>query len=380
MNKKYIILFLLSIQFNFLSSKCYICSPVDDFVEEKEQKDFLANFKPDILLTEQTQEDRDLLKDIKDKKLFFEAANGSYFDSKKKVYLNTIENCGAKEKILITDDEFRISSLYRKVKDAPFNIIYVTGYFHDLTPPKEWCAPFFAIYPNVNILAFDWRGYGNSDGRKGKWSKNDFGKNAYPDIQAAVDFFKKKNNKPTIVVGFCLGAIMAMHATVEAKKADKNTADALVLNSLVTDFNNIMNRCYIVENRWLKYLFLRTVVGLRLGQAFIYFLLNGNLLDLKPIDMIDQINIPCYFEHFSGDPFARIEEGIEVWSKAKSFKIFMESKKGGHVRPHKEFPYQYRISFYEFLQKSKLVSEKDILELKLKDDLKLKKQETVVGT
>ncbi len=329
----------------FTSSNIYASCDAPDAVLSA-QKD-IAGFTPDIHITEQLPEDIELLQELK--KLFFETdatANGQ-----SDVYNRAVKEYGAQEVMLLTDDNQRISSLYFKRKNAPVNIIYVTGYFNDLTPTKEWCAPFAALYPEFNILSFDWRGFGSSPGTHGAISgifhKNSFGKNAYPDIQAAIDFMRKENDKPVILVGFCFGAAMAMHATVEAQKSGKQTADALVLNCLFTKFRNQFDRAVAAEDR-LPY---RLLLSSGIGESLLEHIINGSLFDMSPINMIKDITMPLYFEHYAYDPFAIIQEGVELYQAATGPKMFTQSDIGRHVRIHGKVPFQYRQAFLTFLSR-----------------------------
>jgi pimeloyl-ACP methyl ester carboxylesterase len=377
--KRLNIIFVLSLFlfcFDLLGMCNSICDPASEIVENDIKnewfKDYLKNFKPDYHITEQLPQDLLVLERMRP--LFFEPQI-AVLNGKKDVYTRAIKEYGAQEVMLLTKDNFRLSSLYFKRENAPLNIIYVTGYFHNDSPPKEWCAPFSQVFPNFNILSFDWRGFGGSDGLSdsilnGMIYGNDFGVNATPDIQAAIDFIKKENDKPIVLVGFCGGGAMAIKTTLEAQKTGKAIADALVLNCMFTKFENQFERA----GDYAKRFYHRFLVKSGLGSWILDYMLNGSLFDLKPIDVIDQVKVPCYFEHFTSDPFAILEEGIELFEKAKTFKIFLQSDLGRHARIHSKAPYQYRESFYNFLEKSGLVK-KDELEVisdkEIKGDLEI---------
>jgi hypothetical protein len=369
---KRILLALLFLAQSSSSFSFKMCSPIDDkiSIEEKKQKklqEINSYFKPDFLITEQIPQDIELKNKIK--KLFFEAdpkmAGNPSENNRRAVCEKAIKDFGATEIMLHTEDHLRLSSLYFKRPDAPLNIIYVTGYFHDQTPTKQWAAPFALMFPNFNILTYDWRGFGDSEGKRGdKIGKTDFGTNATFDIQAAIDFVKKDNDKPVVLVGFCAGAAMIIKATIDAQKSHKKAADALVINSIFSEFENQFNRAVIVsENRC----YMRAIAKLGISKAIMQNILTGNFFDLRPINSIEEINIPCYFEHFVLDPSAIVEEGIQVFNKTKGFKKFELSTVGMHVRIHKDVPYQVRMNFYEFLWQSKLLSKEEIEQIKIKD-------------
>lgn len=309
----------------------------------------IPGFTPDVYISEQMPQDLEYLPELR--KLFFETDKTA--NAQVDVFNRSVRQYGAQEVMLLTEDNKRISSLYFKRKNAPVNILYVTGYFNDLTPTKEWCAPFAALYPEFNILSFDWRGFGSSPGTKGMTQKNSFGKNAYPDIQAGIDFLRKENDKPVILVGFCFGAAMAMHATVQAGKSGLRTADALVLNCPFTTFRKQFDRAAAAEDRC----FYRGLLDSGLGEWILEYIANGSLFDVNPIDMIKDIKIPCYFEHYTHDPFAILQDGVELYQTATCPKMFMQSDQGRHVRMHGKVPYQYRNAFLTFLTRFNFLSQ-----------------------
>lgn len=303
----------------------------------------ITSFKPDIYITKQQAEDVSLLDTMR--QLFYEADHSQ--NPRRDVYSRAVKDYDAQEIILLTDDNMRISSLYFKRNNAKVNLIYVPGYFFDLTPTKEWAAPFSILFPDYNILALDWRGFGDSEGTRGLFCKNSFGSNAYPDLQAALDFMRKENDNPTILIGFCFGAAMIMHATIQAQKTGKRTADALVLNCVFIKPENQFNRATGAEDR----LFYRMLLETGAARALLDYQCDGDLFSISPIELIKDIKIPCYFEHYSYDPFALLQEGIEVYNAATCPKMFMRSDIGRHVRIHSKVPYQYQQAFVGFLQK-----------------------------
>lgn len=319
--------------------------------QQPAQPQLPASFTPTFYITQQQPQDVTLLEEIRP--LFFEADQTA--NPKREVYTKAIKQYGAQELTLLTDDDMRISAIYFKRPHAKINLIYIPGYFFDLTPTKEWACPFALLFKEFNVLSIDWRGIGTSEGVNKLLHKNSFGKYATPDIQAAIDFMAKENNNPNVLIGFCFGAAMNMYATVQAQKESRRTADALVCNCVFTKFENQFNRAVLAEDRLLQRLILQSGLGRRL----IEYQTHGSLFDVNPIDLIKEVKIPCYFEHFTFDPFAIIQEGVEVYQAATCPKMFMRSDIGRHVRMHTKVPYQYRQAFLTFLQSTGLLTAQD---------------------
>ena len=318
-----------------------------------EERTFDA-FTPTTHITEQLSEDKELLDTMRP--LFFERRDRGFWGAitllltdndpdtslRREVYKKAINDYDGQEIVLLTQDDHRISSLFFERSQAPLNILYVAGYFRGNTPSKEWAAPFSLLFPEYNVLSFDWRGYGESEGEP----KN-FDCNAYLDIQAAIDFLRKTNDKPIVVVGFCLGAALALKAEIEAQEMGSESADAFVISCTPTDCSFLQQRSVKVIGNWL----LRTFASSDFAQTYIVETMLGDLADLKPLEMIQQINKPMLFEYLSQDVMVPLEEGIENFMAAPTEKKMITfSDIGHHVRIHTAAPYQYRQTFQNFVE------------------------------
>jgi hypothetical protein len=330
--------------------------------KKKDLNSLLGNFTPDVHITEQLQEDIELREKMRP--LFFERRDRSFLvtmkntilgidpDKKYKniVYERAVKEYNGQEVMILTADNKRISTLIFKRPEASVNIIYAAGYFRQQTPSKEWAAPFAALFPHYNIISFDWRGFAESEGKA-----REFDIQAYKDIQAVIEYVRKDNDKPIVIVGFCFGAALMLYATQQAIKEGKTTADAFVINSTPTYIKNMKTRIAKAAPNWV----LRTFFSYRWPQEHILSRMVGNLFTLNPIEMIKSINLPMHFEYYIKDPMAPIEEAIENYNAAPGIKMITISNVGSHVRIHGIVPYQYKKAFNKFLHKAQLISEEE---------------------
>lgn len=327
------------------------CSPAED-VEQAVAKSALESFKPDVHIKEQTQEDKNVRARMKN--LFFETDFADAKEAQKRVCQKAIDAYGAKKIDLKTRDNYDIKALYFERPNAQVNIIYVTGYFHDLTPPKEWATNFVEVHPEkANILTFDWRGFGESSGSNNLMEKGSFGTNAYLDIFAVVDFVRSQNKLPIVLHGFCFGGAMVLHAVIKAQEEGRQLADAIGLSSLSTSFQQLFDNATIAEDRWGYWFLLQS----GLSKAIIEYQVgdNGSPFDLKPIEMIKKITVPCWFDHSTGDQFAKLENGAAVYNAAIAPKMFTQIDFHRHVRGHTQMPLQYRLAYEQFLMQNGLI-------------------------
>ena len=86
---------------------------------------------------------------------------------------------------------------------------------------------------------------------------------------------------------------MALHATLKAQEEGRKLADGLGLSCMFTKFENLFDRAAVVENRWGYWLLMKS----GLGPAMIEYMANGSIFDILPVDMIKQVNVPCWFDH-----------------------------------------------------------------------------------
>lgn len=353
---KKIFFFLLFLFHVKLFGFCYPAEDLDGYDLTQAQQ-LVEQFIPTIHISRITDADLEAKKKIEP--LLFEADVKDYEAERRKIYTRAIKNYNAQEHVLLTEDGQRISTMLYNRKNAAATIIYVTGYFDKYTPTKEWCGPLALLNDQYNVLCFDWRGFGMSEGENRFMRKNAFGARAHHDIQVLIDFAKAHpdlKDKPIILHGFCFGAAMVLYATLEAKRQNKPVADALGLSCVFTRFENLFKRAFMEEDRWFYKLLLKSGIG----EAVLDYMMNGSLFDVNPIEMIDDVSamgIPFWFDHFTFDPFSKMEEGIEVYNRVKAPKMFVQGDLGKHVRIHSKTPGQYQQAYHTFIQKFVLKKE-----------------------
>jgi pimeloyl-ACP methyl ester carboxylesterase len=125
-------------------------------------------------------------------------------------------------------DGLRLEGLYLKRPHARFNVICCAGWWPGR---KEGIATFYKLLPqDCNILFFDARGHGNSEG---SFRHVSYGVHDYKDIVGALEFMQKDTNKPTLIYGICAGAFNAAHAILELQK--QNRLEELHVSGLIFD-------------------------------------------------------------------------------------------------------------------------------------------------
>ena len=298
-------------------------------------------------VTEQTQEDRDLREKMGD--LFFDGDQEEYGTEEQRMVVagKAITKYNAQEVSFLTEDSKIISALYFKRSNSRVNRIYIDTYCPD---GKEWCAPFAILHPEDNVLIFDLREFGDGEGERGYGL---LGADAYSkDIQAAVDFVRQDNDKPIVLHGICFGGAMAMYTTLKARKEGKATADALGFSSAWKTFNEIFDNCALNN---ISPLYRLDCFGLFKKVFDLMTRGNSLFLTLNPIEMIEEnIGLPCWFDHYTFDLSAPIDDAVELYEKTRGMKAFFQSDVGKHAFIHGYVPFQYRQAYDKFLERAGL--------------------------
>lgn len=117
-----------------------------------------------------------------------------------------------------TTDNLAIHGLFLSRPNATCNVIVGAGW---LPGKKEGMASFFDLLPrHCNILFFDARGHGDSEGRL-LWKLWEYGVHEYKDFLGAISYLNTVNSLPIVVLGICSGAFNAAHAFINLEKNQK---------------------------------------------------------------------------------------------------------------------------------------------------------------
>lgn len=118
---------------------------------------------------------------------------------------------GFNEVLFPSEDNLWLNGLWLKRNQASCNVILCAGFYPGR---KEGLAAFYHLLPpDCNILMFDARGHGASEGSF-FCKLHLYGTHEYKDIIGALRFIREKNNKPIFLLGMCAGAyhcIKAVH-------------------------------------------------------------------------------------------------------------------------------------------------------------------------
>ena len=186
-------------------------------------------------------------------------------------------------------DGLQLSGWYIPVENSKFTILFCHGnggnIFH--------CLDSINIFYNLglNCFIFDYRGYGNSEGKPSE-------EGTYLDVEAAYNWLTKKKKMPPdriIVFGRSLGGSIA------TQLASKVATCALVVEGTFTSYVDIGKKFYpYMPVRWFARFSYRT------------------------IDYIKNVRCPVMFVYSRNDEVVPFEFGLELYEAANEPKEFVE--------------------------------------------------------
>jgi fermentation-respiration switch protein FrsA (DUF1100 family) len=182
------------------------------------------------------------------------------------------------------------------------------------------------IEHGYNVLMFDLRGYGESDGNMvsgGYYEKRD--------LEGAVAYVKGRGLNRIGVLGFSLGAVTSLMAAAEDKDIN-----AVVSDSSFADLNDIMDAEFSNRTKAPRF-FLRPILFM------IRIMYGVDFTAIRPVDCVGKIAPrPILFIHGEAD---------EVIPVAHAYRLFQASPnpenqlwivpQAGHTRSYKALPDEY---------------------------------------
>lgn len=213
---------------------------------------------------------------------------------------------------------------------------------HGFRRDKEGMARYAELFPDYNLLFFDFRASGASDG-----TYSSIGCHEYRDVAAAVNFVKKAEldgMRPLIILGVSMGA----SAAIKAAKYHPDIADALILDSAYANlYDTIMN---VFGN----------VSGLPLYPFFpvmmymFSYMWGKESTEMVPEDYIENLELPAFIIHSVNDSFTLPEHSMRLYAKVGAHNIksrFWIGPPAKHGYLFDTYPDYYRSKINRFIEK-----------------------------
>ena len=231
-------------------------------------------------------------------------------------------------------DGIELDGRYSGARDGRPTVIMAAGQFGSMDGDTDFVP--VLVRAGFDVLQFDWRAHGNSDGRH-----TTFGVEEVHDLTGAVDFLQARGVKQIGVLGFSMGAAVGLRAAAADERIRCVVADGAFAHTAHT-----------VEG------FIKARIGLRL-RPFVALVLALTRLRLggtdpreaSPLDAVGQISPrPVLFIHGLDDPLVPPADQEALYAACGSPKTLWQVEGAGHREAMVVQPAAYRrrvVAFFE---------------------------------
>lgn len=251
----------------------------------------------------------------------------------KKIKEDLVKNYKVEEVFFNTDDNIKIAGFLIRREKAKGNLILCHGFQRS----KEMMRPYLDFFEDYNILMFDFRAQGQSEGKI-----ITLGLTEYHDVIAASNFIKSKFDKklPIIVLGVSMGAA----ASLMAAFIKPDLCSALISDSVFKDLVAVVENSFTFYSGLPKFPF---VFFIRFFAKNFY---NCDVSKLKPIEFIKNIHIPIFFIHSSSDSIVPTEHTLSLYKSVEgNGSQLWITPPAFHADSSRHYPQEYKERIKKFL-------------------------------
>ena len=190
---------------------------------------------------------------------------------------------------LQTEDDVKLAGWFIPAENAEFTLLFCHGNGGNISHRLDSINIFNKL--GLNCLIFDYRGYGNSEGKPSE-------EGTYRDAMTAYKWLLQKKNLPAkkiIIFGRSLGGSIAAYL------ASKVEAKGLIIESGFTSYVDVGQKFY-------------PYMAVKLFASYGY----------KTIDYVRSVNCPVLMIHSRDDEIIPFEFGLKLYEVANEPKEFIE--------------------------------------------------------
>ena len=256
-----------------------------------------------------------------------------------------LHRCGMTTVNFKAKDGVNLSGLLLKRKLAKANLLVCHGF----QGCKEKLVDYFDIFTEYNILIFDFRAHGQSEGRF-----RTLGCHEYKDVIAASEFLHKDTmpinkavNKrlPLFILGLSMGGSTALRAIQE----QPNICDAIITDSSFSNLSDVVYESFKLKSGLPVFPFVPCL------KFMVNFLASCNINKLDLVDVVKKTNKPIFFIHSCVDKIVSPKNSVLMYaaSSSENKKLWI-APECRHTNLRKEFLQDYKRKICKFLKQVRI--------------------------
>ncbi|MCB9492827.1 MAG: alpha/beta fold hydrolase [Epsilonproteobacteria bacterium] len=195
-----------------------------------------------------------------------------------------------------------LTGFHLKRENAKATMLLCHGY----RGSKEFMYTFLELFPEWNMISFDFRAHGQSEG-----SITTIGCHEYKDVLAAVDYVKqeaKQSGKelPLIVLGVSMGGAAAL----KAAESSSNMCNVLVIDSTYASLNATVMKGFARMSGLPLYPFFT------MTRMMFHFFAQCDLHEMEMTRSVKKIKQPMLFIHSCVDSMISPSSALKLWASS----------------------------------------------------------------
>ena len=241
-------------------------------------------------------------------------------------------------------DALKLVGFFVKRENPAGTMVICHGYQSN----KEFLYGYIDMFPDWNILLFDFRAHGQSAGKI-----TSVGCHEYKDIIAAVQYLKTSlqnsvnpenhTQLPLVIIGISMGGA----ATLKAAEVDQDLCDAIIVDSTYANLNATILQSFSLKSKLPYYPFFPII-----KQMFNY-VANCDMSSMNPVESVQHIQKPILFIHSCDDTFISPLNAVRLYANSvnKKSEIWI-GPRCRHGFLHCYYPRIYQEKVINFLDKA----------------------------
>ncbi|MCK4650591.1 alpha/beta hydrolase [Candidatus Babeliales bacterium] len=222
----------------------------------------------------------------------------------KKVRKDLLKCKGLRSVVINTKDRLKLSGFFLKRKNAVANLLICHGY----QSCKESVCDIFDMFDNFNILVFDFRAHGQSEGKF-----KTLGCHEYKDVLAAANFLRSETKSvdrffkklPLIILGISMGG----SSSIKALEYEPNLCDVLILDSAFSNLVDVIYNAFTITSGLPRYPFVPILTRM------VNFIAGCDINSMRPIDIVKNIKKPIFFMHSCLDDIVKPNDSLMMYAQ-----------------------------------------------------------------